>query len=114
MLWIVRYQAKESMSPTEFKALDKYIEATMLQAFTRVEGVRSARAFHNIHGQIVFVVDLEQTGSLDAVFESPEIGKACLGLSKWLVRTSGADIMWEISKRGTMRLSIVCEALTLN
>ena len=99
MLWIVKYHAKESMSPTEFKTLDKYIEATMLQALTRVEGVRSARAFHNIHGQIVFVVDLKQTGSLDAVFKSPELGKACVGLSKWLVRTSGAEIMWDISTR---------------
>ncbi len=39
MLWLVRYHAKESISPTEFKALDQYIEATMLQAFTRVKGV---------------------------------------------------------------------------
>ncbi len=78
MLWLVRYHPKESMSPTEFKALDHYVETTMLQAFTRVKGVRSARAFHSIHGQIVFVVDLEQTQSLDAVFKSPEMGKAGL------------------------------------
>lgn len=97
MLWLVRYHAKESMSPTECKALDHYIETTILPEFTRVEGVRSARAFHSIHGQIVFVVDLKQTGSLDAVFKSPEMGKACVGLSKWLVRTSGAEIMWEVS-----------------
>ena len=100
MLWLVRYHPKESMSPTEFKALDHYVETTMLQAFTRVKGVRSARAFHSIHGQIVFVVDLERTGSLEAVFESPEMGKACLGLSKWLVRTSGAEVMWEVGTRG--------------
>lgn len=114
-MWLVRYQAKESMSPTEFEALDKYLKNTMLQAFPRVKGVRSARAFHSIHGQIVFVVDLEQTGSLDAVFEAPEMGKACLGLSKWLVRTSGAEIMWEI---GTGERSIgdtvKCFAMTLN
>ncbi|GAG24235.1 unnamed protein product, partial [marine sediment metagenome] len=95
---------------TEFKDLDDYLKTTMLQAFTRVKGVPSARAFHSIHGQIVFVVDLEQTGSLDAVFEAPEMGKACLGLSKWLVRTSGAEIMWEI---GTGERSIAF-ALTFN
>ena len=102
MLWLVRFQPKESMSPTEFKTLDDYIETIMLQAFTRVKGVRSARAFHSIHGQIVFVVDLEQTGSLDAVFESPEMGKASRGLSKWLVRTSGAEVMWEVGMREAM------------
>ncbi len=102
MLWLVRYHPKESMSPTEFKALDRYVRTTMLQAFTRVRGVRSARAFHSIHGQIVFVVDLERTGSLEAVFESPEIGEACLGLSKWLVRTSGAEVMWEFGTRGAV------------
>ncbi len=101
-MWLVRYHPKESMSPTEFKALDHYVETTMLQAFTRVKGVRSARAFHSIHGQIVFVVDLERTGSLEAVFESPEIGEACLGLSKWLVRTSGAEVMWEVGTRGAV------------
>ena len=87
------------MAPTEFKAFVQFVETTMLEAFTTVKGVGSARAFHSIHGQIVFVVDLEQTGSLDAVFESPEVGKACLGLSTWLDRTGGAEIMWEIGKR---------------
>jgi hypothetical protein len=91
------------MPPTEFKALDHYVETTVLQAFARVRGVQSARAFHSIHGQIVFAVDLEQTGSLDAVFESPEMGKACLGLSKWLVRTSGAEVMWEVGTRGAVQ-----------
>lgn len=113
MLWLVRFQTKESMSPADFTPLDQYIERTMLQAFTRVKGVRSARAFHSIHGHIVFVVDLEQTGSLDAVFGSPEMGDACLGLSNWLVRTGGAEIMWEIPKDGP-RLPPVCWAMTLN
>jgi hypothetical protein len=99
------------MSPTEFKDLDHYVETTMLQAFKSVTGVVSARAFHSLHGQIVFVVDLKQTGSLDAVFESPEMGKACLGLSKWLVRTNGAEVMWEVGRRG---VNIVFEALTAN
>jgi hypothetical protein len=114
MLWLLRFHAKGSMSPTEFEALDQFIEATMLQAFTTVKGVRSARAFHSIHGQVVFLVDLEQTGSLDAVFESPEMGKACLGLSKWLVRANCADIMWEISERGTLRPGIVHAAMMTN
>ena len=96
MLWLVRFRPKESMSPTEFGALFEYIETTMLRAFTKVQGVRSARAFHSIHGQIVFVVDLEQTGSLDAVFKAQGVGEASQGLSRWLVRISGAEIMWEI------------------
>ena len=104
------------MSPTEYKALDQYIETTMLKAFISVKGVLSARAFHSIHGQIVFVVDLKKTGSLDAMWESPEMGKACLGLSKWLVRTSGAEIMWEINATdtGTRRKSIVHEGMFTN
>ncbi len=113
MLWLVRFQLKESTSPNDYLDIDHYIAAHALPTFERVDGVKSARAFHSIHGQIVFVIDLENTGSLDAVFEVEEVGEMCQELFRWLVRTGGAEIMWEISSDDDKKRR-VWKALTFN
>ena len=96
MLWLVRFRPKESTTPDEFAQIDRYVASDVIPAFESVKGVLGARAFHSIHGEFVFVVELERTAVLDDVFRSKRMGEIGRGLGGWLVRVGGAELLWDL------------------
>ena len=115
MLWIVRFRAKESVSPAQVDEIDHYIADKAIPVLEKIDSVLSARAFHSMNSEFVFVLDLERTGAMDDVFAAEALRPITVKITEWLVRTDGAEIMWEIPAAcPSGRVSRRLPALTFN
>jgi hypothetical protein len=94
MLYIVRVRMKESTTGADIGPLNKLLDTELLPALASVDGVNSAEGYNSITGEIVVLLDIENTGTVDKLLSNSAVAAAT---GKWLelaVR-SGGEILYD-------------------
>ena len=94
MLYIIRTRMKESSTGADINALNRTIDAEVVPALTRIDGVRSAEAYNSISGELVMLLDIDNLAAVDRTLADPGVAKVA---GKWLalaVRTGG-EILYD-------------------
>lgn len=89
MLYITRYRVKESVKSAQLPGVNKLMDTGTIPAVEKVEGVRSAKAYNSITGEVTFVLDIVDLATVDRILADARC-KAMFGkLFDDLVRTGG-------------------------
>ena len=94
MLYITRSRVKESLKSEHLSEVNKLLDIEIIPVVEKVEGVRSAKAYNGINGELTFVLDIQDLATVDRIMADDGC-KAVLGkLIEYTVRTGG-DVLYD-------------------
>lgn len=94
MLYITRSRVKESVKSEHLAGVNKIIDTEILPALEKVEGIRSARAFNSITGELAFVLDIQDMATIDRLLADTGCREVLGKLYNDTVRTGG-EILYD-------------------
>ena len=95
MLYQIRMRLRDSTSLTDLTDINKNIDENVVPAIEGISGVNGCRAYSSIHGDVVWVIDMDNISVVDTILTTPNIGAAMRTVDKWLIRSSGGDVLYD-------------------
>ena len=89
MLYITRNRVKESVKSEHFAKVNKLVDAEIIPAVEKVDGVRSAQAYNSITGELTFLLEMQDLATIDRLLADPGCRAVFGKMSEYLVRTGG-------------------------
>ena len=89
MLYITRSRVKESVRSAQLARINKLIDTGIIPIVEKVEGVRSAKAYNSIAGEMTFVLDIQDLATVDRILADARCRAVFGRLQDDLVRTAG-------------------------
>jgi hypothetical protein len=89
VLYITRSRIKESLQGSDLPAVNGHIDTEVIPAVQKVQGVRSARAYNSMAGEVTFVIDIQDWATVDRIVADPGVRSALGKGTNYLVRTGG-------------------------
>ena len=94
MIYLVRLRLKDSATVADLPTINKLIDEA-ISVIEQIQGVRAARAYNSFHGEIVFILDIENLATIDRALATREVGEAAARFRQWTTTVGPGDVMFD-------------------